>query len=229
MRTTALVYVIAALLAPLAGITALRAQSYELVPNDSIEMTGWLGDNFTLTIEQRNITKDTLHLRWSKVDKIVPVQWDASVCDNSFCYTTLTDSGAMSPVAPRENGKLYIRFTPQVVAGKAVVRYAVWDEQQPETKDTLTYILVAQSATGVERSPSADFTVVFDRQTNEIRINTFLSDTFSAELYNLMGELVATSHNNRYTTLLDWDRAASGFYVLCVTSARHQLLFHLQN
>ena len=210
-----------------AYVTAVRAQSFELIPNDTVETAGWLGDNFTLTIQQRNITNDTLYLRWSIVDKVVPAQWDASVCDNSFCYTTLVDSGSMSPVPPGENGMLYIRFTPQVIASRAVVRYAVWDEQQPEAKDTLTYILVAQSTTGVDATPSADVTIVLDRQTNAIRIDTFASDTFSAELYNLMGELIATSQNNKSNAVIAWDQAISGLYVLCVTSARHRHLFHL--
>lgn len=208
-------------------INVSYAQTFELVPNDSIMASVWLEDNVALTIEQKNITQDTLHLVWARVDELVPARWEVSVCDNVFCYTSLVDSGAMSPVGPGDRGKLYIRFTPHVNAGKAVVRYAVWDTKQPETKDTLTYILTAQSTTSVGTNSDNNFMIVHDRQSSTIQISTLLPDTFSAFLYNLLGELVATSYNCKFDAVLPMHQALNGFYMLCVESARSRQLFHL--
>ena len=53
------------------------SQSFLLVPNDSISITGILEDLQTLSILQQNNSTDTLHLKWQKISENVPLLWEA--------------------------------------------------------------------------------------------------------------------------------------------------------
>lgn len=135
-------YILLWFLTFMAWVDCLTAQTYRIEPNDTIEKTGVFNDLETLSILQQNSTsKDTLHFKWKKVSEQVPNGWEASVCDNANCFTSLLDSGVMNPVLPGEYGLVLLHITPRVNFGVLIVRYAVWNVKSPEHKDTLTYIL----------------------------------------------------------------------------------------
>ena len=133
-----------------AAADVVTAQTYSLTPNDTINITGLLEDLQTLSIQQVNTSQDTIQLQWEKVSESVPPLWDAVVCDNQFCYTSLEDSGMMNPVIPTDYGFLLLHMTPHVNLGTAVVRYTVWDTANASMKDTLTFMLTAINATGIK-------------------------------------------------------------------------------
>jgi hypothetical protein len=134
----------------LAATGFASAQSYTLTPNDSIVMWGYFEDLQTLTINQVNNTQDTLHFKWQKIGESVPAQWDASVCDNKVCYTSLIDTGTMNPVGAGEYGFVLLHITPRLNYGTAVVRYAVWETSTPNQRDTLTFILISDGTSGMQ-------------------------------------------------------------------------------
>ena len=140
-------------------ITAAFAQSYSISPGDTVYASGILDDLQTLSIQQQNITGDTLWLQWEKVSAVIPSGWDASVCDYSWCYTTLEDTGTMDPVLPTEYGLILIHCTPHISPGTAIIRYAVWDVQSPAQRDTLTFI-VDVAATGIADEKTAPVKIV---------------------------------------------------------------------
>ncbi len=106
----------------------------------------------TLSIQQLNISTNNITLMWKKIYESVPPIWEASVCDNAFCNTSLVDNGIMNPIFPNDFGLLLLHITPHVNYGTAVVRYAVWDIANPALKDTLTYILTVNTTSGIEGS-----------------------------------------------------------------------------
>lgn len=126
------------------------AQTYSITPNDTFQATGIMEDLETLTISQLNISSDTITLAWKKVSASVPVAWEASVCDNQMCYATLVDSGTMNQVNPSETGFVLLHITPHVNYGTATIRYAVWDKNTPDIKDTLTFIMTVSTTSGLD-------------------------------------------------------------------------------
>ena len=155
------------------------AQSYSLTPNDTINITGLLEDLQTLSIQQVNTSPDTIQLQWEKVSESVPPLWDAVVCDNVLCYTSLADSGLMNPVIPTDYGFLLLHITPHVNLGTAIVRYAVWDTANAGMKDTLTFMLTAVNATGIEETSSQNLFCIYPNPANE----TFTLDVRSLSDY----------------------------------------------
>lgn len=166
-------------------------------------MTGLLEDTQSLVIEQKNVSSDTIELHWELAFERVPAKWEASVCDNSFCYTSLVAGGAMTPVAPGEAGKLLIRLTPHVTAGTATIRYTVWDSETPDVKDTLTYILTASGISDVGDSG----------------LNTARSDDALdiVSLYCSTGELIR-SYSGVSNLREHLETLAPGCYFECVQS-----------
>ena len=102
------------------------AQTYTIYPQKISTSNALLEDLQTLIIRQVNITNDTLQLHWKKVSASVPDSWEASICDNQLCNTTLPDSGSMGLVMPNDYGFLLIHCTPHVSLGSAIIRYSVF-------------------------------------------------------------------------------------------------------
>lgn len=133
-----------------AATNIIFAKNYTLVPNDTIFLIGELEDLQTLTIQQLNISKDTINLKWKLIKSNLPENWEASVCDNSFCYTSLVESGIMTPIFPDDYGFILLHITPKIKLGESVIQYAVWDDSKPSEIDTLTFILKVEKTTNAE-------------------------------------------------------------------------------
>ena len=155
------------------------AQSFSNTPNDTINIVGMMEDLETLSIRQQNISANTIILKWKKVSENVPALWEASVCDNSFCNTSLVDSGMMNLVLPNDFGLLLLHITPHVNYGTATVRYAVWDIANPTLKDTLTYILTVSATSGIADVENKNTFSIFPNPAKEnINIITKLQTGF---------------------------------------------------
>lgn len=199
-------------------LTTVRcyAQSYEIIPNDSIVVSGWLEENYSLMIEQYNRSGDTLDLLWERIDHIVPESWEASVCDNSFCYTSLVEGGRMTPVAPGESGKLIIKMTPHVNEGTAVIRYAVWSGASPNNRDTLTFFLSAQKYTSSVSEKPLGFQCSYNSHTQTVDVELPSSRFFSVELYDLLGRMVCSSLEGGTIVHLPMANTPRGVYCVLI-------------
>ena len=177
-----------------AATVITNAQSYSIVPNDTIELTGYLEDLQTLSIEQHNLTANTLTLKWQKVSENVPSLWEASVCDNAFCYTTLLDSSTMNPVIPGDYGFLLLHITGHVNYGTAVVRYAVCDAMTPMLIDTLTFIMHIYDPAGLMESENINpFTI--NQNTQGIHINAKVGNNFHYLVIDASGKVISKGNS----------------------------------
>ncbi len=163
------------------------AQSYSIIPNDTIQISGVLEDLETLSIQQQNNSNDTLFLEWKKVSESVPLFWDASICDNSFCYASLIDSGYMNPVFPGDYGLLLLHITTHVNYGTAIIRYAVWDALTPNLKDTLTYILQVVP-TGL--TSALNDNILLSINQNKIFVSQNQNDFSVLRILNMNGKII---------------------------------------
>ena len=134
------------------------AQSYYNSPSDSLTATTALGHTVALNITQRHPTADTIYFKWKKLSVSMPVGWDAYLCDNGHCFTTLMDSGMMIPIVPGDNGLMLLHCTPHLNLGTAIIRYTIYATNTPLHIDTLTWIVNANT-TGIESYTEEDINV----------------------------------------------------------------------
>lgn len=187
------------------------AQTYINQPNDTINLTGKFEDLETLSIQQLNTSAKSIILKWQKVSDSVPVAWEASVCDNVTCNTTLVDSGTMNPVNPGEYGLLLLHITPFANYGKAIVRYAVWDAASATKKDTLTYILTLTPTTAINQLEKDTVFSVFPNPTNA-NLNIFFADNkqYQFQIFNSIGETIYSGNamSNCILPIANWKNGA---------------------
>jgi hypothetical protein len=178
------------------------AQTYSLSPNDTVYKIGIMEDLETLNIEQTNISPNTITLKWKKLSASVPPLWDASICDNSICNTTLVDSGKMNPVIPTTYGLLLVHITPHTNLGTAIIKYAVWDSANASLKDTLTYILTVNTFLGFAETENKNTFSIYPNPANEnININFTDYKTHSISISNAVGEIIYKKENSSNCTL----------------------------
>src|SRR6185436_17976797 len=122
-----------------AAADASLGQNYTLDPADSIVATAQFDDLTVYNILQNNISSDTLFMSWQKVSADVPALWEALICDNNNCYNDLKENGIMHPVPQSEYAFLSVHVTPHTNRGTAIIRYVVWETNNPVSRDTLTW------------------------------------------------------------------------------------------
>ncbi|MES2590212.1 MAG: T9SS type A sorting domain-containing protein [Bacteroidota bacterium] len=117
------------------------AQSYYHSPNDTLIANTELDNSVTMNITQIHPTNDTLYFHWNKLNVSMPIDWEASVCDNSNCYTSLIESGNMLPVLPGDDGLLLIHCTPHTNSGVGIIQYTIYEDKTQNQIDTLTWMI----------------------------------------------------------------------------------------
>lgn len=190
---------------------ALFAQNYTLTPGDSIVATAQFDDLTVFNILQNNISTDSLFLEWEKVSAELPLNWEATICDNSNCFTDLKESGDMLPVVPGEYGFLSLHITPHLNSGFAIIRYRVWDIKNPAIIDTLTWI-VSAGITGIEnQSLPVSLFLCGDQLTIQEAIGS------NSEMYilNMEGKvMLRIKGQSLHNTTVDVSDFPSGIYLL---------------
>jgi hypothetical protein len=199
----------------IAAIDICIAQSFLNMPNDTIIKVGALEDLETLSIQQINNTKDTIVLKWSKVSESVPDAWDASICDNSFCNTTLVNNGTMLPINPNEYGFLLLHITPKINYGTAIIRYAVWDEANPTIRDTLTFILSVKAVSGINEIKNKINWNIYPNPTSEtINITSFKLSGFNYLITDFTGKEIEKGFSK--TNVISIANLQNGMYHISI-------------
>jgi hypothetical protein len=195
------------------------AQSFSNTPNDTINIVGMMEDLETLSIQQLNISPNTITLKWKKVSESVPLLWEASVCDNQICNTTLVDSGMMNPVNPSDYGLLLLHITAHVNYGTATVRYAVWDIANPAMKDTLTYILTISATSSIAESENKNAFSIFPNPAKEsINIVSKLQTGFQFLITDVSGKEIEKGVLSANSISVNTQNIANGVYNVSIFS-----------
>lgn len=193
-------------------------QTFTNTPNDTIQLMGMMEDLQTLSIQQVNVSQDTVQLKWQKVSAIVPADWEAAVCDNSICYTSLVNNGSMIPVAPTDFGFILLHVTPHVNLGTATIRYAVWDEANPALKDTLTLILTVDGTSSVQEGTDKPQINIFPNPTSDNITITNLTLGSQYIIYDSNGKNVISGNNSAGILSIPCKTLPNGAYTISITN-----------
>ena len=211
-------HIVLVITAILAATTFSFAQSYTISPNDTFFVNAMMEDLETLTINQVNSTTDTLYLKWEKISESVPALWEASVCDNQICYTTLVDSGSMNPIYPSDFSFLLLHITAHVNYGTAIIRYAVWDINFPMQRDTLTYIMNV-TTTGIAATNLETPLVWFAE--NKIHLQNINENFSSLSVNDLSGKEIFKTNINRKNKI-DLPTLPTSVYIIQLSGKQKQ-------
>lgn len=204
-----------------ATANVLLAQNYTLSPGDSIVEATQFDDLTVYNILQNNISTDSLFMSWEKVSAEVPATWEALICDNNNCYSDLKESGVMHPVIPGEYAFLSLHLTPHTDAGTAIIRYVVWETDNPSSRDTLAWI-ISSGLTGVGNQTTIPLSLILIGDQLFIH-HTRLGEQIS--IFNTEGRILFEEKIQSHSSVIDLSKFPQGVYLIGVTGKKLQ---HIQ-
>jgi hypothetical protein len=123
----------------------------------------------------------------------------------------------MYPIVPGDYGFVLLHITPHVNYGTAVVRYVVWDIANASMKDTLTYILSVDSASGITETINENLFHVYPNPAKEnFSIITNLNSGFTFSVSDLSGKEIQTGNSKSNFISLSTKNFINGIYSVSV-------------
>lgn len=160
----------------------------------------------------KNVGAGSLKIAYEKVSADYPAGWDVSFCDNRNCFFTFRDKDTFSAMATGEKASMKITVFPKGTADTAIVKYAVWDVNNPSVKDTITFNIMVRWSAGNHLSclpQQAIFPVPADRY---LQVHT--TNTSVVEIRSLSGQFISCTYPVSEWTRLDIADLTAGSYVV---------------
>jgi hypothetical protein len=115
------------------------AQTLSYSPSQILEKTVSLNYYSTEYIFITNNSGQQLNLGFELIDAVVPQQWSVTGCTNMICYTNLPDSGPLGAIQNAGQAYLSVNLAVNETAGDAIIQFAVFDETNPQQRDTILF------------------------------------------------------------------------------------------
>ena len=186
-----------------------HAQSYTLVPGDSIVGDVLPEDLTVFNFEQHNQTTETLTLTWQKLTADIPAGWEATMCDNAICYTGMQETSTQT-VLPGEYGLASLHVTAHS-AGTAIVRYILWGNADASNVDTLTWVITSEPL-GLATVESKGFSVMQNVNGLVVKFNQPADRIVS--VFNANGQLLTRTAYAEALVVVETSQLPSGLYVM---------------
>jgi len=148
----------------------------------------------------KNITSDTIQLKWKVVQRSIPASWDYSMCDYATCRDMFTDSAeyVMYEAEPAFKSYLLFHILPKDQS-TATLRIYVYDKNYPLQGDTVTWIIHGVNASGINDinaslrfsvfpNPASEYVIVEGENVNMKNVQVFLHNILGEELKHVKSE-----------------------------------------
>lgn len=176
-----------------------NAQNYFHSPNDTLVAYTLLDGQVTMNITQVHPTNDTLYFIWNLLQVNMPVEWEATICDNSQCYTGLEISGATLPVLPGDNGIMLVHCIPHLIHGTGTIRYTIYEIGNPSVIDTLTWIIHTSTASILEQNLENEIVVFYTE--NQLNFKGNIDEYEQVRIIDQVGRIIFDGELKNKTTL----------------------------
>lgn len=168
-------------------------QNFEFVAGDTLERTFEINDYSIAHTKIKNWSAASVIFNWEIITFNHPAGWEFSLCDLPFCYTSGETTGSMLPASPLSEEAFLTVNIEALYPDTGFYQLAVWDDEIPEDRDTLTAIMIATpaySAVIENLDLKAPVSVYFNPLTKQISLKNTTEQTFTGTLYNLAGKSV---------------------------------------
>lgn len=165
-----------------------------------------------------NSSDESVVFEWEMIVFDNPEGWDFSICDYTVCYTMGETEGTMTAVDGGSETAFMRVNTYANAPGVGTYTFVVWDQAIPEETDTITFVITALDASGIEEALTADKIGVTYSNANQIKLfnNSGMEANYS--LLNISGQVigqgVAGSHQN---STLPVNNLTKGIYFISFT------------
>ncbi|MBL7813058.1 MAG: T9SS type A sorting domain-containing protein [Bacteroidetes bacterium] len=107
---------------------------------------------FDYAIHFKNLTDAPIQLRYKKLSADVPSAWSSTFCDNKNCYfDNMYDMDTFAAFNKTDDVSIKISFDVKGKADTSIIRYEVYDINNPGIKDTIEWnVFVRWSASSTD-------------------------------------------------------------------------------
>ena len=159
-----------------------------------------------------------IQYEWELIGNDIPTGWSYSLCDYNLCYAGIPATGTMAAIDATEaaNGtKGYFKLTVSAwqIAGTATVDIYVYDINDYNVGDTVTFTFTHVSSVGVGENVLADLTIYPNPATDAVTIGNISPEITQLQVMNVVGEVVKNiSLTGKNTETLDVSDYPAGIY-----------------
>ena len=175
-------------------LITVAQKRYNISPSHVLSEKAEFGMYTNFKIYQNNISNDTLILKWKLISDNLIKGWDYSSCAYGICYTFIPDTlCTMSPIIPGESGFLSLTIDPMNIKGTGKASIYVYDISTPSIKDTITFIINAESANGINDYSLPNSISVYPNPATEmihIKNDRASVNNTSIQIKNILGKEV---------------------------------------
>jgi len=195
-------------------IWSTSAQNFYLLPNDSLQKIIVTYDMSDLNIDIiRGGVTDTVWLDYELITNTLPEEWYAGYCDNHGCWGSLPENGSMSAMYDEQNSFIKLSINPQYVEGSGIVQYYVYEQDDYENGQMMTFIVETPDFVGLLETPDMTISIYPNPIVNIVYIST--NKTINAvNIYNITGKTVLKNKVNSSYMQLNTSELESGIYLL---------------
>lgn len=190
-------------------------QTYLVQPSYTLNIEQGVGTTAASYIFFKNNSDSGLVLKWQLLQtNIENTDWQVALCDYNQCYVGVPDSGSMRALDISQNGFL----KPNVVMsspGEAYYTFAVYDEANPNQKDTVTFNYKASYPQSVSEYNSKKLIIYPQPSSDLLYIKNHTSGAIKFMVFNLQGQLMK---NGKLEGHIDISTLPRGKYILDLTT-----------
>ena len=173
------------------GLSLQANGSYSIVEDKNSTFYVPHSDFTDCAIHIRSNITDSLFMAYERIEMNVPSGWGANLCDNAVCYGDLHAGANMAPFKAPAEAYMKITVNPMGIAGTAVVKYAVWDLNNPNQRDTLTFNIVVFWGASADQAAKVLAGMVGPNPfSNNLQVSNAGLDAANYGIYDAMGREV---------------------------------------
>lgn len=90
-------------------------------------------------INVENISNKPIYLVWETISNSFPKEWDCSMCQYGTCQIGIPKGSFFNKLNPDQQGFIAIHVIPVNTIGKGIVKFKIYDKENPDYSETLTF------------------------------------------------------------------------------------------
>lgn len=209
----------------LGGIAAAQT-SFSWSPNDTI-VQEVNPDLYTeMSIEQINLSGDTLELGIEVVKNTIDETWDGMICIQGTCLGEIRPVGftaQMTPISGDLNGYTKLTVYPAGGNQSGELRIRVYNLNNPTDGDTCTWIVNSVPGVGLNETSLVDITIFPNPAQHTLNIQSTQSFD-NIEIVDLFGNVISREMTkSKYTNQFDISTLDKGYYLVRLLNGKNLL------
>lgn len=193
----------------------LSSQNFYFEPyNELSKVIGISGSSDLRLNILKNPAVDTVWLEYELVTNTIPDDWYRSYCDNHGCWSSLPESGQMSPLFDEFTSYITISIDPYSISGDGTIEYYIYEIGDYENGQIMTFNVETEGLVGIKDRFTENLSLSPNPFHNYINISNeqLISEINVYEITGKRVQNISSISNTQYT--IETSHYNSGIYLL---------------